>query len=96
MRCTPTASSGACRTRDGPPTIYLTYDDGPNPTATPALLDVLAAEDVHATFFLIERHITAETEPIVRRIAAEGHAHRPALAHAREDVPASRTSSGGV
>jgi hypothetical protein len=25
----------------GPPTIYLTYDDGPNPSATPALLDVL-------------------------------------------------------
>ncbi len=56
-----------------PPTIYLTYDDGPNPTATPALLDVLAAEGVRATFFLIERHLTAETEPIVRRIAAEGH-----------------------
>ena len=31
--------------RDGPPTVYLTYDDGPNPTATPALLDVLAAEE---------------------------------------------------
>ena len=56
------------------PTIYLTYDDGPNPTATPALLDALAAEGVHATFFLIERHLSAETEPIVRRMAAEGHA----------------------
>jgi len=56
------------------PTIYLTYDDGPNPTATPALLDVLAAEHVHATFFLIERHLTPETEPIVRRMAREGHA----------------------
>jgi peptidoglycan-N-acetylglucosamine deacetylase len=59
--------------RDGPPTIYLTYDDGPNPTATPALLDALKAEDVRATFFLIEQHLTVETEPIVRRIAAEGH-----------------------
>ena len=58
----------------GPPTIYLTYDDGPNPTATPALLDVLAHEGVHATFFLIDDHITTETEPIVRRLAAEGHA----------------------
>lgn len=56
------------------PTVYLTYDDGPNPTATPALLDVLARERVPATFFLIERHITAETEGIVRRIALEGHA----------------------
>jgi peptidoglycan/xylan/chitin deacetylase (PgdA/CDA1 family) len=56
-----------------PPTIYLTYDDGPNPTATPALLDVLGAEGVPATFFLIERHLSPETEPIVRRIATEGH-----------------------
>jgi peptidoglycan/xylan/chitin deacetylase (PgdA/CDA1 family) len=57
----------------GPPSIYLTYDDGPNPTATPALLDLLAAEGVQATFFLIERHITDETAPIVRRMASEGH-----------------------
>ena len=56
-----------------PPTIYLTFDDGPNPTATPPLLDVLAAERVRATFFLIERHITDETAPIGRRIADEGH-----------------------
>ena len=58
----------------GPPTIYLTYDDGPNPTATPALLDVLAAERVPATFFLIERYVSKETEPILRRMASEGHA----------------------
>jgi len=58
----------------GPPTIYLTYDDGPNPAATPALLDLLAAERVPATFFLIERHITEETAPLVRRISTEGHA----------------------
>jgi peptidoglycan-N-acetylglucosamine deacetylase len=57
-----------------PPTVYLTYDDGPNPTATPQLLDALKAEGVRATFFLIERHVTPETEPIVHRMAAEGHA----------------------
>ena len=59
--------------RDGPPMVYLTFDDGPNPTVTPALLDLLAAEQVSATFFLIERHITPQTEPLVRRIATEGH-----------------------
>ena len=59
---------------DGPPTVYLTYDDGPNPAATPALLDVLRDEGVTATFFLIERHVTPATMPIVRRIADEGHA----------------------
>jgi peptidoglycan/xylan/chitin deacetylase (PgdA/CDA1 family) len=57
-----------------PPTVYLTFDDGPNPTTTPDLLDVLAHENVRATFFLIDRHITADTAPIVRRMLAEGHA----------------------
>lgn len=60
--------------RGSPPTVYLTYDDGPNPTTTPDLLDVLARERVHVTFFLIDQHITDETAPIVRRIFAEGHA----------------------
>lgn len=58
---------------DGVPTIYLTYDDGPNPEATPALLDVLAAEGVQATFFVIPHHVTSETAPIVRRAMEEGH-----------------------
>ena len=57
-----------------PPTVYLTFDDGPNPSTTPDLLDVLAREDVPATFFLIDEHITDETAPIVRRILADGHA----------------------
>ena len=57
-----------------PPAIYLTYDDGPNPTTTPDLLDALRREDVRATFFVIDRHITDVTAPIVRRMFDEGHA----------------------
>jgi peptidoglycan/xylan/chitin deacetylase (PgdA/CDA1 family) len=60
--------------RGNPPTVYLTYDDGPNPTTTPDLLDVLARERARATFFLIDAHLTQETAPIVRRMFAEGHA----------------------
>jgi len=60
--------------RGNPPTVYLTYDDGPNPTTTPDLLDALKREGVHATFFVIDRHITDETAPIVRRMFEEGHA----------------------
>jgi peptidoglycan/xylan/chitin deacetylase (PgdA/CDA1 family) len=56
-----------------PPTVYLTFDDGPNPTTTPDLLDVLGREGVRATFFVIDRHITDETAPIVRRMFDEGH-----------------------
>jgi len=57
-----------------PATVYLTYDDGPNPSTTPDLLDVLSREQVRATFFVIDRHITHETAPIVRRMFQEGHA----------------------
>lgn len=57
-----------------PPTVYLTFDDGPNPDATPALLDVLAREDVKATFFVIDKHLTDQTAWIVRRAFDEGHA----------------------
>src|SRR5207248_6789 len=70
--------------RTDPPTIYLTFDDGPNPTTTPDLLDVLARERIHATFFLIDRHITDETAPIVRRIAADGHAIARSEEHTSE------------
>jgi peptidoglycan-N-acetylglucosamine deacetylase len=57
-----------------PPTIYLTFDDGPNAAWTPPLLDALRDTGVQGTFFLIDAHITAETVPIVQRIAADGHA----------------------
>jgi peptidoglycan/xylan/chitin deacetylase (PgdA/CDA1 family) len=55
------------------PTVYLTYDDGPNPDATPALLDVLAREKATATFFIIPEHVTPDTAPIVRRAMEDGH-----------------------
>jgi peptidoglycan/xylan/chitin deacetylase (PgdA/CDA1 family) len=60
--------------RGRPATVYLTFDDGPNPATTPDLLDVLAREQARATFFLIDAHITGDTAAIVRRIGADGHA----------------------
>lgn len=57
----------------GQKTVYLTFDDGPNPTATPQLLDMLRERQVKATFFIIDEYVTEETAPIVRRIVDEGH-----------------------
>jgi peptidoglycan/xylan/chitin deacetylase (PgdA/CDA1 family) len=57
-----------------PATLYLTFDDGPNREWTPRVLDALGETGTPATFFLIDEHITPETAPLVRRIAAEGHA----------------------
>src|SRR3954469_10854644 len=53
--------------------VALTFDDGPNPDATPPILDALAERGVKATFFILGRH--AERWPeLVRRVANEGHA----------------------
>jgi peptidoglycan/xylan/chitin deacetylase (PgdA/CDA1 family) len=53
--------------------VGLTFDDGPDPDHTPAMLKLLAALDVKATFFVIGRNV-ARFPDLVRRIAAEGHA----------------------
>lgn len=52
--------------------VSLTFDDGPNPRATPHILDVLARERVSATFFVLGRHADRWPE-LVRRMADEGH-----------------------
>jgi peptidoglycan-N-acetylglucosamine deacetylase len=62
----------AHRARTGRRAVALTFDDGPDPARTPALLDALAAEDVKATFFLCGSAVDASPE-LSRRIAAEGH-----------------------
>jgi peptidoglycan/xylan/chitin deacetylase (PgdA/CDA1 family) len=52
--------------------VYLTFDDGPNPGATPPILDTLSAAGVPAAFFLVGRHVARFPE-LARRIAATGH-----------------------
>lgn len=52
--------------------VSITFDDGPNPDATPRILDTLAREAVPATFFVLGRHADRWPE-LVRRMAAEGH-----------------------
>ena len=54
------------------PALALTFDDGPNPEATPAILDALGARGVKASFFVLGRHAQRWPE-LVRRIADEGH-----------------------
>ncbi|MFC4652583.1 polysaccharide deacetylase family protein [Lactococcus nasutitermitis] len=51
--------------------IALTFDDGPNATTTPTLLNTLEQDDVHATFFEIGSHI-AGNEALLKRQTADG------------------------
>ncbi len=53
--------------------VALTFDDGPNPPYTDRILDVLHAEHVHATFFVVGR-AAAVYPATLRRIARDGHA----------------------
>ncbi|MDB6136231.1 MAG: polysaccharide deacetylase [Verrucomicrobiales bacterium] len=54
------------------PFTAMTYDDGPHPSLTPRLLDMLAQWNLKATFFLIGKNAAAYPR-IVQRIVAEGH-----------------------
>ncbi len=52
--------------------LYLTFDDGPHPTITPRVLDLLKAYQAKATFFCIGKNVEAYPD-IYRRIIQEGH-----------------------
>jgi endo-1,4-beta-xylanase len=54
--------------------VALTFDDGPEPGPTDALLDVLAAAGVRATFCVVGERVRAPGgAALLRRTAAEGH-----------------------
>lgn len=79
----------------GPPgcrAIALTFDDGPDPTHTPAVLDRLRALRVRATFFVIGGKAEAHPD-LVARIAEEGHevGH-----HSYTHAPPHQTSALGL
>lgn len=57
---------------NGDKVIALTFDDGPWPTTTSEILDILKENDAKATFFEIGNQV-AENADVVKRIHAEGH-----------------------
>jgi peptidoglycan/xylan/chitin deacetylase (PgdA/CDA1 family) len=60
------------RTLPGAPGVALTFDDGPHPDGTPAVLDVLARAGARATFFMIGEQV-ARRPALAARVAAAGH-----------------------
>jgi peptidoglycan/xylan/chitin deacetylase (PgdA/CDA1 family) len=77
------ASWGACDPRSqlfGPTrrhsgsktSVTLTFDDGPNPNATPALLDLLDRYQVRASFFLIGRYVRLYPQ-LAAEVGRRGH-----------------------
>lgn len=52
--------------------VYLTFDDGPIPEATPFVLDILKEHNIKATFFMVGDNV--RKHPLIyERVKAEGH-----------------------
>jgi len=60
------------RVRTHLPLVALSFDDGPHPTFTPQVLEILERQDAKATFFLIGERVLRHPD-IVARIKAGGH-----------------------
>lgn len=54
------------------PTVFLTFDDGPNPNITPFVLDTLKVSGSKATFFCVGDNVRKYPE-LYQRILDEGH-----------------------
>jgi peptidoglycan-N-acetylglucosamine deacetylase len=67
------AALGIPRALSGTGGAGLTFDDGPHPEGTPAVLERLGAAGAVATFFLVGEQVEQRPE-LAARIAAAGHA----------------------
>lgn len=60
------------RVETSAPFIAMTFDDGPHPSNTPRLLDMLRERNIRATFYVVGTNARAYPH-LIRRIIAEGH-----------------------
>ncbi|MBU2650320.1 MAG: polysaccharide deacetylase family protein [Bacteroidetes bacterium] len=60
------------RVRNGKNSLYLTFDDGPHPDVTPAVLDILDHFDVKATFFCVGDNVRKYPE-VYAKVIGKGH-----------------------
>jgi peptidoglycan-N-acetylglucosamine deacetylase len=85
---------GLPRVLSGVSGVALTFDDGPHPDGTPAVLEVLAREGARATFFMIGEQVerrpalAAEVLAAGHAIALHGYRHRLQLRLSSHDVHA--------
>ncbi|MBF9059395.1 polysaccharide deacetylase family protein [Rhodobacterales bacterium HKCCSP123] len=68
----PVVPDTVTRVHTARPLVAMTFDDGPHPTLTPQLLDILAERGIRATFYVIGWRVLREPQ-LMRRIVAEGH-----------------------
>jgi peptidoglycan-N-acetylglucosamine deacetylase len=72
--------------------VAITFDDGPHPEGTPAVLEILADADIKATFFLVGEQVerrpalAAEIAGQGHQVALHGYRHRPQPAMSQKAV----------
>lgn len=66
------ADSSYSRVKISQPYIAMTFDDGPHPSNTPRLLDMLKQRNIKATFYVVGSNAKAYPH-ILKRMVAEGH-----------------------
>ncbi len=72
--------------------VAITFDDGPHPHGTPAMLEILAREGARATFFMIGEQVqrrpqlAAEVVAAGHAVALHGHRHRLQLRLSAREV----------
>jgi peptidoglycan/xylan/chitin deacetylase (PgdA/CDA1 family) len=78
------------------PRLAVTFDDGPHPTFTPMVLDILASHTARATFFVLGQEV--EKHPgLLKRAIAEGHeigVH--GYDHTHHDLPRQMSRTLGI
>jgi peptidoglycan/xylan/chitin deacetylase (PgdA/CDA1 family) len=89
-----------------PSAVAITFDDGPHPEGTPAVLEILADRGAHATFFLVGERVearpdlAAEIVTAGHRVALHCHLHRNALrltgSQIRDDIARAKETIGSA
>ena len=74
------------------PYVAMTFDDGPDATLTPRLLDILKERHIHATFFVLGQRVQDHPE-ILQRAVAEGHEIGN---HSWDHPPLNKLAEGGL
>lgn len=81
-----------CRVEGAGDRFAVTFDDGPSPTATRSILDVLERHGARATFFMLGGHVRRRPE-LARRVVEGGH---EAAVHGDLHVPVPLLLAGAI
>jgi peptidoglycan/xylan/chitin deacetylase (PgdA/CDA1 family) len=80
------------RTLPGATGVAITFDDGPHPEGTPAVLEILGEAGIKATFFLVGEQVerrpalAAEIAGQGHLVAVHGYRHRPQPTMTKKEV----------